>query len=102
MTASPATRTSGPALPAGQQPPRRRAPAVAHSLRVRTIPGRIRALAAAAIVVGLALGVITAVIFGSLASGVQLIGHQAAPEVDATTSLYFHLNDMDAQVANLL
>jgi hypothetical protein len=102
MTAPTATRTPGPALPAGQRPPRRRAPAAVRSLRVRTTPGRIRVLAAAAIGVSLALGVITAALFGSVASGVQLIGHGAAPEVTATTSLYFHINDMDAQVANLL
>lgn len=106
MTASPATRAPGPTLPAGrptgQRPPWRPAPAAVRSLRLRTTPGRIRVLAAAAIVVSLALGAITAALFGSVASGVQLIGHQAAPEVTATTSLYFHLNDMDAQVANLL
>jgi hypothetical protein len=101
MTAATTTRAPGPVLPAGQ-PPRRRAPAVVRSLQARTIPGRIRALAAAAIGVGLALGAITAVIFGSVASGVQLIEHRAAPEVTATTSLYFHINDMDAQVANML
>jgi hypothetical protein len=72
------------------------------SPRVRTTPGRVRALAAAAIVVALALGAITAAVFGNVASGVQLIGNQAAPEVTATTGLYFHLNDMDAQVANVL
>jgi hypothetical protein len=32
----------------------------------------------------------------------QSIGHRDAPEVDAATGLYFSLNDMDAQVANVL
>ncbi len=69
---------------------------------MRTTPARIAALAAAAVAFSLALGVVTAAVFGNVASGVQLIGHQAAPEVTATTDLYFHLNDMDAQVANVL
>jgi uncharacterized membrane protein len=59
-------------------------------------------MAVAAISVAVLLGVITAAIFGSIASGLQLIGHQSDPEVLATTDLYFRLNDMDAQVANVL
>jgi hypothetical protein len=49
-----------------------------------------------------AFGVVAAVLFGSVSGGLQLIGHEAAPEVTASTTLYFHLNDMDAQVANVL
>jgi hypothetical protein len=89
-------------------PPRHRehrlpaAPAMARATRMRTTPERVRALAAAAIGVTVALAAITAVAFASVASGLQAIGHQAAPEVTAATDLYFHLNDMDAQVANVL
>jgi hypothetical protein len=35
-------------------------------------------------------------------AGLNAIGHQAGPEVIATSDLYFALNDMDAQVANVL
>jgi hypothetical protein len=71
-------------------------------LRGLTTPGRIRALAAVAVAVSIAMGAAIAAEFGSVSSGIQLIGFQAAPEVNATTNLYFHLNDMDAQVANVL
>jgi hypothetical protein len=59
-------------------------------------------MAAAAVAAAVLLGVITAAVFGSIASGLQLIGHQSDPEVLATTDLYFRLDDMDAQVANVL
>jgi hypothetical protein len=59
-------------------------------------------MTAAAVTVAVFLGVITAALFGNIASGLQLIGHQSDPEVLATTDLYFRLNDMDAQVANVL
>jgi hypothetical protein len=70
--------------------------------RWQTRPERVRAMAAAAVIVSVFLGLITAAIFGSVASGLRLIGSQAEPEVLATTDLYFQLNDMDAQVANVL
>ncbi|MEU7876490.1 hypothetical protein, partial [Dactylosporangium sp. NPDC049140] len=35
-------------------------------------------------------------------TGVDVIGHQTAPVVMASTDLYFALNDMDAQLANVL
>lgn len=63
---------------------------------------RIRALAAAAIAIPLVLCVVLVALFGTISSGLGLIGNQAAPEVTASTGLYFHLNDMDAQVANVL
>jgi hypothetical protein len=91
-----------------ETPPRHRGrrapvvPAVARVARMATTPERVRVLAAAAIGVTVALAAVTAVVFASVAGGLQVIGHQAAPEVAATTDLYFHLNDMDAQVANVL
>ena len=48
------------------------------------------------------LAVLAAVLLGQLRGEFQAIGQQDAPEADATTGLYFALNDMDAQVANLL
>jgi hypothetical protein len=68
----------------------------------RNTPERLGRLTVAIIVVAIALGAVIAVIFGSVASGVRLIGSQAAPLVSASTDLYFRLNDMDAQVANIL
>ena len=76
--------------------------AVAGIFRWQTRPERIRGMAAAAVIVSVFLGLITAAIFGSVATGLRLIGQQSEPEVLASTDLYFRLNDMDAQVANVL
>ena len=67
-----------------------------------TTPGRVRAGAVAIGVAACGLGLVIAVVFGSLSSGIQSIGSRDAPEVDASTGLFFSLNDMDAQVANVL
>jgi len=75
---------------------------VAGWFRWRTTPDRIRGMAAVTMIVAVLLGLITAVAFTSIAAGLRLIGQQAEPEVLATTDLYFRLNDMDAQVANVL
>jgi hypothetical protein len=98
-TSTTTTTTARPVALAqvGQRPPGR-----LRGLNRLTDPGRIRALAAAAITVPVALGVVLVALFGNVSSGLGLIGNQAAPEVTASTSLYFHLNDMDAQVANVL
>jgi hypothetical protein len=93
--------------PSGQLPRpgrayRRRMSAVAGWFRWRTTPDRLRGMAAVTVIVAVLLGVITAVSFTSIASGLRLIGQQSEPEVLATTDLYFRLNDMDAQVANVL
>jgi hypothetical protein len=99
------TTSTGPARPTAQ-PARQHAGTtssrVLGRLRRRTTPDSIRALTTAAVGVSIVLGVLVATIFASVSSGLQLIGHQAAPEVVATTNLYFHLNDMDAQTANVL
>ena len=75
---------------------------VAALFRPRTRPDRVRALAVAAVAVCVLTGVITAVVFGSIAGGLRQIGDRSDPEVLATTDLYYRLNDMDAQVANVL
>ena len=67
-----------------------------------TTPGRVRAGAVAIGVAACGLGLVIAVVFGSLSSGIRSIGSRDAPEVDASTGLFFSLNDMDAQVANVL
>jgi len=48
------------------------------------------------------LAALAAVLLGQLRGDFQAIGQRDAPEADATTGLYFALNDMDAQVANVL
>ena len=83
-------------------PSRHRMSAVAGWFRWRTTPDRIRGMAAVTMIVAVLLGLITAVAFTSIAAGLRLIGQQSEPEVLATTDLYFRLNDMDAQVANVL
>ena len=77
-------------------------PRLRQLFRWRNTPERISGLMAVTIAVAVVLGVVMAVIFSSVAAGVHVIGDQAAPEVQASTDLYFRLNDMDAQVANIL
>jgi hypothetical protein len=48
------------------------------------------------------LAALTAVLLGQVRGEFQAMGQQDAPEAGATTGLYFALNDMDAQVANVL
>ncbi|SOB88624.1 hypothetical protein [Streptomyces sp. 1331.2] len=47
-------------------------------------------------------GTVTAGVLGGARDGTDVIGHQAAPQVVRSADLYFALNDMDAQAANLL
>jgi hypothetical protein len=49
-----------------------------------------------------ALAAVIAVAFSGVGGGLSSIGGTEAPEVSAATGLYFSLNDMDAQVANVL
>ena len=65
-------------------------------------PVRIRTRVLAAAALACCLAALAAVLLGQLRGEFQAIGQQDAPEADATTGLYFALNDMDAQVANLL
>jgi hypothetical protein len=61
-----------------------------------------RAGAAAVIATAAALAAVIAIAFSAISGGLSSIGGADAPEVDAATGLYFSLNDMDAQVANVL
>ena len=65
-------------------------------------PARIWAGAVAALVLACCLAAVIAVLFGRLDGEFQSIGNRQVPEVDAATGMYFSLNDMDAQVANVL
>jgi hypothetical protein len=68
----------------------------------RSTPGRTLSGAVAAVVLACCLAAVIAVAFGGLGGDFRSIGQRDAPEVDAATGLYFSLNDMDAQVANVL
>jgi hypothetical protein len=48
------------------------------------------------------LATVIAVAFSGVAGGLSAMGGTDAPEVTAATGLYFSLNDMDAQVANVM
>ena len=65
-------------------------------------PARVRTQAAAVVALACCLAALTAVLLGQVGGEFQAMGQQDAPEADATTGLYFDLNDMDAQVANVL
>ena len=65
-------------------------------------PARIRSGAAAAVALACCLAAVIAVASGALGGQFQSIGNRDAPAVNSTTGLYFSLNDMDAQVANVL
>lgn len=73
-----------------------------HALLPRTTPTRLRAGLAAVVVLCCCLAGAVAALSAGLEGDFQAVGQRAAPEVDATTDLYHSLNDMDAQVANVL
>ncbi|HSZ43116.1 MAG TPA: hypothetical protein VK817_24405 [Trebonia sp.] len=68
----------------------------------RTTPGRLRASVAVVAALGVVLAVVIAMASAGITGDFQSIGQRDAPEVTAATGLYFSLNDMDAQVANVL
>ncbi len=76
-----------------------------HSWRSRTwwsTPRLVRGLTGLCLVALLAAGTATGTVLGGARDGTDVIGHQAAPQVVRSADLYFALNDMDAQAANLL
>ncbi|MFL6054488.1 MAG: hypothetical protein ACJ72W_16450 [Actinoallomurus sp.] len=81
--------------------PARRGP-VTGRLRIRTMPGRIRALAALCAVAVLVVLLVTTLTVRDARDGLRVIGHDAGPQVVATGDLYFALSDMDAQLADAL
>ncbi|GLW09560.1 hypothetical protein Misp01_46890 [Microtetraspora sp. NBRC 13810] len=66
------------------------------------MPSRIRLLAGVGVAAVALLFTATALTIGNARDGLQVIGHDAGPQVVATADLYFALSDMDAQVANVL
>src|SRR5690348_18323700 len=71
-------------------------------LGLQTTPGRIRALAAVAVLVIAGFYLVASIAVGNARDGLRIIGHDAGPQVLATGNLYYALGDMDAQVASIL
>ncbi|TCO62128.1 hypothetical protein [Actinocrispum wychmicini] len=65
-------------------------------------PTWIITLSGACVVLAVVLGAFVSAVTSSVREGVRVIGREAAPQVAATTGLYFALSDMDAQLANVL
>lgn len=85
----------GRGLPPGKQDHRRLGP-------LRTTPGKVAVWAVVVIVLACALAALIATVSGDVSSGFTAIGNHDAPLVEQSTGLYFSVNDMDAQVANVL
>lgn len=88
----------GEPLPAARDVPERR---LRSSLLWSTPRKVLASMACIALLTG-ALGALLAVAFGEVGSGFTSIGRQDAPLVEDSTGLYFSVNDMDAQVGNVL
>ncbi|MFD3405415.1 hypothetical protein ACFWUU_32325 [Kribbella sp. NPDC058693] len=95
------SRAVGPGqvvVPSFRQP----APAPAPVRRRLNTPQWIQVLTAGSLVAIIAVMIVCQVAVSSVRSGWDRIGHQMAPQVVSTTGVTFALNDMDAQLANLL
>jgi hypothetical protein len=69
---------------------------------LRTTPGRLRAGVALVVLLACGLGLLTGMVFAALDSGFISIGGHDAPLVEQSNALYYAVNDMDAQVGNVL
>jgi len=88
------------------------APSPAHSESVSRRPPRVRrrwstptaikVCAAAVVLVSAVFAAVAAVTSSQVRSGFDAIGHTEAPQVVATNDLVYSLNDMDANLANIL
>jgi len=70
--------------------------------RLRTTPGRLRASVSLVALLACGFGLLTGIVFAALDSGFTAIGGHDAPLVEQSTALYYAVNDMDAQVGNVL
>ncbi|MFI6444597.1 hypothetical protein [Kitasatospora sp. NPDC050543] len=69
---------------------------------LRNAPRLVRTLTALCLAALLAAGAATATVLTGARADLDTIGHNAAPQAARAADLYFALNDMDAQAANLL
>lgn len=65
-------------------------------------PQWIRVLTGTAALTAVVLGLVVGSVLTTVRDGLAVIGGQAAPQVSATTDLYFAFSDLDAQLANVL
>jgi hypothetical protein len=70
--------------------------------RLRNTPGRLRASITLVVLLACGFGLFTGIVFAALNSGFTAIGGHDAPLVEQSTALYYAVNDMDAQVGNVL
>jgi CHASE3 domain sensor protein len=84
------------------RPPARRGRGAARVVRIRTLPGRIRAIAFLSVLAVAAMFTVSWFAVQDARDGLRVIGHDAGPQVVATGDLYFALSDMDAQLAAVL
>ncbi|GAA4239838.1 hypothetical protein GCM10022254_62110 [Actinomadura meridiana] len=70
--------------------------------RLRTVPRRVQALTAVALVAVIVLFTVTGAMVRDARSALRAIGHDEGPMVVATNDVYLALSDMDAQVTNVL
>ncbi len=83
------------------RPPARRSGTVG-VVKIRSIPGRIRAIAIVTALATVALFIVAGLAVQDARDGLRIIGHDAGPQVVATGDLYYALSDMDAQLAAVL
>jgi hypothetical protein len=93
--------TTTPPVPP-QGPHRWRPTARFRRLGLQTTPGRVRALAAVAVLAIAGFYIVANIALGNARDGLRVIGRDAGPQVLATGDLYFALSDMDSQVASIL
>ncbi len=67
-----------------------------------TTPRKVQAGVASVILLACGLGALLAVAFADAGTGFTAMGGHDAPLVEESTGLYFAVNDMDAQVGNVL
>lgn len=100
MTITAAPPTPPPARRSSREPERRSG--VSRIVRLRTVPGRIRAIAFVAVLAVVAVFAVAALAVQDARDGLRVIGHDAGPQVVATGDLYYALSDMDAQLTAIL
>lgn len=83
------------------RPPTRRADVV-RLVGIRSLPGKIRAIAFVSVLAVAAMFTVSWFAVQDARDGLRVIGHDAGPQVVATGDLYFALSDMDAQLAAVL
>lgn len=103
ITSSDATAgTAASSSPGGSSRPAGTAAKPPGPSALTTPPGQVRLFTVAAVLMVAALFVVAALTIRDARKGLQVIGHDAGPQVVATTDLYYALSDMDAQLANVL